>query len=35
MLADKKNNKVNFDIIPNTNEEYISVTYGSIRFNNS
>ena len=27
-----KNNKVKFDIIPKTNEEYISVTYGCIRF---
>ena len=34
-LVDKKNNKVNFDIIPKTNEEYISVTYGCIRFINS
>ena len=31
-LVDKKNNKVKFDIIPKTNEEYISVTYGCIRF---
>ena len=31
-LVDKKNDKVNFDIIPKTNEEYISVTYGCIRF---
>ena len=31
-LVDKKNDKVNFDIIPQTNEEYISVTYGCIRF---
>ena len=31
-LIDKKNNKVKFDIIPKTNEEYISVTYGCIRF---
>ena len=30
--VDKKNNKVNFEIIPKTNEEYISVTYGCIRF---
>ena len=30
-LLDKKNDKVNFDIIPKTNEEYISVTYGCIR----
>ena len=29
---DKKNDKVKFDIIPKTNEEYISVTYGCIRF---
>ena len=31
-LVDKKNEKVKFDIIPNTNEEYISVTYGCMRF---
>ena len=31
-LVDKKYDKVNFDIIPKTNEEYISVTYGCIRF---
>ena len=31
-LVDKKNDKVNFDIIPKTNEKYISVTYGCIRF---
>ena len=31
-LANKKNDKVKFDIIPKTNEEYISVTYGCIRF---
>ena len=31
-LDDKKNDKVKFDIIPKTNEEYISVTYGCIRF---
>ena len=31
-LVNKKNNKVKFDIIPKTNEEYISVTYGFIRF---
>ena len=30
-LVDKKNDKVNFDIILKTNEEYISVTYGCIR----
>ena len=30
--VDKKNDKVNFDIIPKTNEEYITVTYGCIRF---
>ena len=34
-LVDKKNPKVNFDIIPKTNEEYISVTYGCIRFKDS
>ena len=34
-LVDKKNNKVKFDIIPKTNEEYISVTYGCIRVNDS
>ena len=31
-LVDRKNDKVKFDIIPKTNEEYISVTYGCIRF---
>ena len=31
-LVDKKNDKVEFEIIPKTNEEYISVTYGCIRF---
>ena len=31
-LVDKKRDKVDFDIIPKTNEEYISVTYGCIRF---
>ena len=29
--VDLKNDKVKFDIIPKTNEEYISVTYGCIR----
>ena len=31
-LVDKKNDKVKFEIIPKTNEEYINVTYGCIRF---
>ena len=31
-LVDKKIGKVDFNIIPKTNEEYISVTYGCIRF---
>ena len=31
-LVDRKNAKVKLDIIPKTNEEYISVTYGCIRF---
>ena len=31
-LVDKKNDKVKYDIIPKTNEEYISVTYDCIRF---
>ena len=31
-IVDKKNDKVKFDIIPGTNEEYFSVTYGCIRF---
>ena len=31
-MVDKKNDKVKFDNIPKTNEEYISVTYGCIRF---
>ena len=34
-LVDKKNDKVRFDIIPKANEEYISVTYGCIRFKDS
>ena len=31
-LVDLKNDKLKFDIIPKTNEENISVTYGCIRF---
>ena len=31
-LVEEKNDKVKFDIIPKTNEEYIFVTYGCIRF---
>ena len=31
-LVDLKNEKVKFDIIPETNEEIVSVTYGCIRF---
>ena len=31
-LVNKKKDKVDFKIIPKTNEEYISVTYGYIRF---
>ena len=31
-LVDKKKDKVKFDSIPNKNEEYISVTYGCIRY---
>ena len=31
-LVDKKKDSVKFDIIPKTNEEYISKTYGCIRF---
>ena len=34
-VVDKKNVKVNSDIIPKTNEEYLSVSYGCIRFINS
>ena len=34
-LVDKTNDKVKFVIIPKTNEEYISVSYGCIRFNDS
>ena len=34
-LVDKKNDKVKFDRKPKTNEEYISVTYGCIRFSES
>ena len=31
-LVDKKKDKVDFDVIPKTNEEYTSVTFGCIRF---
>ena len=31
-LVDKKKDTVDFEIIPKTNEEYISVAYGCIRF---
>ena len=31
-LVDNKNDKIKFDIITKTNEEFISVTYGCIRF---
>ena len=31
-LVDKKNDKVEFDNIPKTNEEYISVKFGCIKF---
>ena len=31
-VIDRKNDKLIFDIISKTNEEYISVTYGCIRF---
>ena len=31
-LVNKKKDKVDFEIIPKTNKEYISVTYGCIRF---
>ena len=31
-LVDKKNDKVNFDNIPKTNEKDKSVTYGCIKF---
>ena len=34
-LVDKKKEKVDFEIIPKTNEEYISVTYGCNRFKDS
>ena len=34
-LVDKKNYKVKFDIFPKTDEEYISVNYGCIIFNDS
>ena len=34
-LLVKKNDKVKFDKISETNEEYLSVTYGSIRLNDS
>ena len=31
-LVDKRKDKVDFEIIPKTNEDYITVTYGCIRF---
>ena len=31
-LVDKRKDKVDFEVIPKTNDEYISVTYGCIRF---
>ena len=31
-LVDKENGKVKVDIMPKTNEEYLSVKYGRIRF---
>ena len=31
-LVDKKTDIVSFNVIPMTNEEYISVTYGCFRF---
>ena len=31
-LVDMRNDKVKFGNMPKTNEEYILVTYGSIRF---
>ena len=31
-LVDRKNDEVKFDFIPKTNEEFISGTYGGIRF---
>ena len=34
-LADMKNDKLKFDIIPKTNEECLSVTYGCVRFTDS
>ena len=34
-LVDMENDEVKIDLIPKTNEEYISVTYGCVRFNAS
>ena len=34
-LVDLKKSKVKFKIIPKSNEEYISVSYGCIRFNDN
>ena len=31
-LVDKKGDKVKFEFIPKTSEEYISVRYGCVRF---
>ena len=32
ILVDMKNDKLNFDIIPKSNEDCLSVLYGCIRF---
>ena len=34
-LVDEKKDNVEFDILPKTNEEYVSLTYGCIRFRDS
>ena len=34
-LVDRKKDKVEYKIIPKTNEKYISIWYGCVRFNNS
>ena len=35
MLVNKRSDKVKVDIFPKMNEDYISVTYGCIRFSDS
>ena len=34
-MVDRKKDKVKFDVIPKINEEYISLTHGCVKFNDS